>query len=55
MFYNPTRKRTNKRMLSPNDYEPEQKKMNEANVEETWGNSVLQALKERLRWSVAAF
>ncbi|MEP4194318.1 MAG: IS3 family transposase [Aliishimia sp.] len=32
MFYNPTRKHTNNGMLSPVDYETEQKKMNEAGV-----------------------
>jgi putative transposase len=32
MFYNPTRKHTNNGMLSPVDYEAEQKKMNEAGV-----------------------
>jgi putative transposase len=32
MFYNPTRKYTNKGMLSPVDYEIQQKKMNEAGV-----------------------
>jgi putative transposase len=31
-FYNPTRKHTNNGMLSPVDYETEQKKMNEAGV-----------------------
>ena len=39
MFYNPTRKHTNNGMLSPVDYETAQKKMNEAGVEETRGNS----------------
>jgi len=32
MFYNPTRKHTNNGMLSPVDYEIQQKKMNEAGV-----------------------
>ncbi|AGI72409.1 hypothetical protein OA238_c23380 [Octadecabacter arcticus 238] len=32
MFYNPTRKHTNNGMLSPVDYEAEQKEMNEAGV-----------------------
>ena len=32
MFYNPTRKHTNNGMLSPADYETEQKNMNEAGV-----------------------
>jgi putative transposase len=32
MFYNPTRKHTNNGMLSPVDYETQQKKMNEAGV-----------------------
>jgi len=32
MFYNPKRKHTNNGMLSPVDYEREQKKMNEAGV-----------------------
>lgn len=32
IFYNPTRKHTNNGMLSPVDYETEQKKMNEASV-----------------------
>lgn len=32
MFYNPNRKHTNKRMLSPVDYEIKQRKMNEAGV-----------------------
>ena len=32
MFYNPTRKHTNNGMLSPVDYETEQRKMNEAGV-----------------------
>ncbi|MDF1857095.1 IS3 family transposase, partial [Pseudooceanicola sp.] len=32
MFYNPTRKHKNNGMLSPVDYETEQKKMNEAGV-----------------------
>ena len=32
MFYNPTRKHTNKGMLSPVDYEIKQRKMNEAGV-----------------------
>ena len=32
MFYNPTRKHTNNGMLSPVDYETEQKKMNKAGV-----------------------
>ena len=32
IFYNPTRKHTNNGMLSPVDYEAEQKNMNEARV-----------------------
>ncbi len=32
MFYNPNRKHTNNGMLSPVDYETEQKKMNKAGV-----------------------
>ena len=32
MFYNPTRKHTNNGMLSPVDYETQQRKMNEARV-----------------------
>ncbi|MFT6426309.1 MAG: putative transposase [Celeribacter sp.] len=32
MFYNPNRKHTNNRMLSPVDYETKQRKMNEAGV-----------------------
>ena len=32
MFYNPIRKHTNNRMLSPVDYETEQKTMSEAGV-----------------------
>ena len=39
MFYNPIRKHTNNGMLSPVDYETEQKKMTEAGVQETRGTS----------------
>jgi len=40
MVYNPKRKQTNNGMLSPNEFEPRQRKTNEAGVWETRGNSV---------------
>ena len=39
MFYNPTREHTDNGMLSPIDYETDQKKMNKASIYETRGTS----------------
>jgi len=45
MFYKPIRKHTNSRMLSPVDYETEQRKINEAGFEKTRSTSALQRVK----------